>query len=400
MKWENRSVSGRSSPALGVTPMKMRRLLVATISFAIGLWLAQTLGLFAKAAHADEPAAVDFERMNADLIETVLLPGYARLETATTGLAQTANAFCSAPDQAGFEAVAKEFNAVADAWASIDVFRFGPIGLLFRHERFNFWPDQRNSAAKALAGLLEEETLEADNPSQFINRSAAGQGLPALERLLFAESYGQAFFLSPPDGVRPCPTLQAIVGNLEAIAAQSADGWVEGDPPYREFFAKPGEENPFYQTHKEGTLAFVKTGVEGLTVIADQRLGRPLGESLEKARERRAEQWWSGRSLNNILWSSRMLKSVLAPDDNGGIAGLLKAAGEEALAEVFRADVALLVGKAEALDGPLGKMLSDPASWGELDALRAQALAVRARLVEEVAPALGMNIGFNRFDGD
>ena len=69
----------------------------------------------------------------------------------------------------------------------IEFLRFGPASDEFRFERMSYWPERKNATGKALTLLLAGKGDEGLGEAQFAKTSAAGQGLPALERLLFEE---------------------------------------------------------------------------------------------------------------------------------------------------------------------------------------------------------------------
>ena len=84
------------------------------------------------------------------------------------------------------------FHEVADRWASIEMMRTGPASEDFRHERFYFWPERKNAVDRAIATAMKAEDGTPFTASRIGGESAALQGLPALERLLFGNGTEQA----------------------------------------------------------------------------------------------------------------------------------------------------------------------------------------------------------------
>ncbi len=136
-----------------------------------------------------------------------MLPRYARLADATAAFDLAARGFCAAPATAPFDEVRSAFHAAADAWHDVEHIRFGPMESRLRAERLYFWPDPRNATARQLADLLSGRDPAVLTAEGFVRASAAVQGLPAAERLLFDEGAAAAFRRQGDEGRRRCEVL-------------------------------------------------------------------------------------------------------------------------------------------------------------------------------------------------
>ena len=70
----------------------------------------------------------------------------------------------------------------------VDFLRFGPMAQEGRYERFAFFPDVHGTGARQLRRFLATEDEALLKPGALREQSAAVQGLPALESLLFSGS--------------------------------------------------------------------------------------------------------------------------------------------------------------------------------------------------------------------
>src|SRR5690606_3610781 len=122
------------------------------------------------------------------------------------------------------------------------------------------WPDRHNQITRQLARLLSAADDDALQPGRFATATVALQGLPALERLLFAQS--------SPLGAYGCRLASTIAANLGTIAGEVVDQW-RGIAPDQDL--------------AEGLVDGLMTQLQ---IIVDLKLLRPLGEGAASARPR------------------------------------------------------------------------------------------------------------------
>ena len=150
------------------------------------------------------------------LIESWLLPRYDTLVAASAAQRDAWGAFCAGQDRSDTAALKDHFVRTADAWSAVEFVTMGPISQSLRADRFSFFPDRRNAVSRAIVELLEADPSRL-RPEQFSQVSAAGQGLPALERLLFDQAGADT-----PQG---CALASAIATNLATIASEVRTAW-------------------------------------------------------------------------------------------------------------------------------------------------------------------------------
>ena len=131
----------------------------------------------------------------------------------------------------------------------------------------------------------------------FVRASAAVEGLPATERLLFDDGAAAAFRREGAEGRRRCEVLETITRNVEEIAREVAQEWSTGDAAYARRFETAGPGNVTYPGLKEASQDLLKSLHGGLERAASLKLLKPLGPSIGAARPGLAEEWRSGRAL-------------------------------------------------------------------------------------------------------
>ena len=309
------------------------------------------------------PATADVQ----EVVMTHILPGYAAFAEATNALATQADGTCDV------EAIKPAFHAAYDAWMAVQHIRIGPVEDDGRGLAIAFWPDPKALGAKAQRALMTGDPAKLD-PAVFAEQSVAARGLAGLERLLYH------FEPLPAD---PCPLIRATATDLARLAAEVRSGWTEGFAD--NLVSTGGAGNTIFLTDTEARQALFTQLATGLEFTADQRLGRPLGD-FDRPRPELAEARASARSLRNVLLSLRAVRAMamaLTPDNAQTVAA-------------FDQAIAL----AEALQDPVFADVATPQGRLKVEILQQAVRRARDTARTELAPALGVGVGFNSQDGD
>jgi predicted lipoprotein len=291
-------------------------------------------------------------------------PGFAAFSTAANALAGI--------DSCDPEALQPAFHAAWDAWMGVDHLALGPAAEEGRGLAVLFWPDPKALGWKAQRALLlgDDSALQ---PEAFARQSVAARGLPALERLLYP---------AEPLPADPCPLIHATADDMALTATALKAGW----GPFGDLLLSPGQPgNTAFLTGTEVRQALFTQLATGLENLADKRLGRPLG-TFDKPRPALAEARASARSLRNVSLSLQALR---------GLAQTLSPESAKTLA-AFDAALAL----ASRLDDPVLAGVADPQGRLKVEILQEAVRATREAAIAEMAPALGVTLGFNAADGD
>lgn len=357
----------------------------------------------ARAAAAEYDAAA-YRALNAGLVAEHIVPRYTRFAGAAAELERRAEAACAKPSPANDGALRDAALEAQDAWQSVQHIRFGPIEQDMRSTRLAFWPDVRNRTARELGALLQARDTAILKPDAFARTNVVVQGFPALERLLFDADDARPNGDSGAEARYRCALARAIAGNIAAIADAVRRGWTEGSDSYAAVMANAGGEFVRYRTPKEATLDLFKSLYAAVEVVGDHKLARPLGDSLEDARPKRAESWRSGRSLANIRRNLEAAQAMYAGEDGSGKGGFSRFVREVAkdaqLDDLMRRAFAQTVATADSVKAPLATAVADPDERFKLENLQTEAGALKAILAQNLTAALRIPLGFNALDGD
>jgi predicted lipoprotein len=326
-------------------------------------------------------------------VSEYVIPAYRRLLATTTALTSTAGDFCAGPDNSKREKLVRAFADTVKAWASVDFLRFGPLARNGRYERFAFWPDPRRVGERQLRQFLAKEDTTVLGPGALAQQSAAVQGMPALDTLLFSGE-DAALDTDQPDTYR-CRLALAVAQNLNAIAAIGLSGWTRGEDSWAELIENPSTQNQVYRTHAEAMAELLRAILTGLEQDIDIKLLPALGDTPVEAKPRRApyhasEQALpylraSARSLESFVMTSNVLK--LVRDVDAGLAGQIEAEFSNLQ---------------DALDQAGPSLDAALVSGHERRALLGAAAALKdlRDLFSRAASSLGLAIVFNALDGD
>lgn len=351
------------------------------------------------AGQAAEFDAATYRRLNEAIVDGHIVPRYAALAAATAALDRATAALCAHPAAAAFAATRRAYVGGLDAWQAIQHVRFGPVEYFSRSSRFAFWPDPRNSVGRALDELLAGRDPAALAPEALMRANVAGQGFPALERLLFDEESERKLLSGGEEARHRCAVLAAIAANLATMAADIRREWIGGDHPYRGVIAAAGTPGTPYIHPREATLDLVKALHLAVELVADHKLARPLGASPQAARPRLAESWRSGRSLENIridLAAGEAMYGVA-----GGFSAVVReTVGDRALDDLLRRAFAQTLASARAARAPVEQGVADAKARPGLERLQREATALKTLIAERLTAALDIPLGFNALDGD
>jgi predicted lipoprotein len=358
-------------------------------------------GARADGAAPDAARETAYRQLNEALVEHHVVPRYARLAEAAATLDEAARRLCAMPATMSIDAIRAAFHATADAWHDVEHLRFGPMESRLRAERLVFWPDPRNATGRQLAGLLAGRDPAALTAAGFLRSSAAVQGLPAVERLLFDDGAVVAFSSDSDEARRRCQVLAAITRNVTTITAEVRHEWFAGDLAYARRIATAGPGNATYPAPKEATLDFLKSFHGGLERIARLKLAKPLGASPDTARPTLAEEWRSGRALRNVQRNLAALRALYLGESATGMSDVVRnVAGAPDLDARLRRGLDASIDAADRIPGSLEMAVASPSGRAAVERLLNEVQTVTHAVAEHLTTALDLPLGFNALDGD
>ncbi|WP_230531505.1 imelysin family protein [Microvirga roseola] len=326
--------------------------------------------------------AADYRETALRTARGFVVPRYEELAEETAKQAQAWDAYCKSPPPRDPASLDKAFGKAADAWAKIEFLRYGPIGESFRFERMAHWPERRNAVSRALSNLIGRPDAEVFSPERFGETSVAGQGLSALERLLFEDETRSALRSGAASAERLCRIGQAIADGLASTSRDVAQKWRSETLPMLESADEPRA--------REAVTRFATELLTGSEVTEDLKLAGPLGKNIDAARPTLAEMWRSGRAARairlNLESAHDLAKALLGaqPGEGAGALDSIAAAGSIAA----------------NVPDDLGEAAADPRRRPQVVLLRDAVSSAREITAATLPPALGITTGFNSLDGD
>ncbi|MCA8878956.1 MAG: imelysin family protein [Rhodobacteraceae bacterium] len=330
----------------------------------------------ASATH-DGPAAattIDHDALRQRALG-VLADQFGAFRDATAGLADAAGSYCDG--DADLATVQDRFAAAWLAWAPLDSYQFGPIQTRGAALSVEFWPDEKNFVGRALREMLKQPPEVQADPAFVAQNSAAAQGLPALELLLYSDA-------------AECPAIVGISGYLAGLASELYDDWF-APGGWADLANAAGPENPVYLSSAEFTKTLYTAINYGLDRVEEVRIARPLG-TYEQSFPTRAEAWRSG--LTNAIIGAQI----------DGISVLLEQGFDGAIPPADLASVMTVVAETgdrlDAVGMPIGEAVKDPMTRFRVESLESKVEQLKTEVASEIGPALGVDTGFSAADGD
>lgn len=335
-------------------------------------------------------SAADAKLDPVPIIESWLLPRYDALASAADAQKAAWTGFCAKPDAAGVPALKDAYGKTADAWNAVEFITFGPISQNLRADRFSFFPDRRNGIARGMAEIIADTDAGRLTPERFDQTSAAVQGLPALERLLY-EKEAEAALVSGSEAARRCAFGLAIATNLATMAHEIRSAWGDRNTGLLAGLAA-GKGDPALFPDAAAVPGMILTDLSGaFQRVTDTKLMPVLGTGPDAAKPALADNWRSGRSgrvVANMLKSAdALLRTIATQMPSRPQYVVNKAAGA--------ADAA-----ADKLPADLGAAAETAAGAAALQADIKTFKAAQLTVYRPTASYFGISLGFNALDGD
>jgi len=325
------------------------------------------------------------------LVDQFVIPAYQDLVRTTEAQEKAWTTFAAKRETGDFASLRAAYNATADSWANAQFIKTGPITLFLRYDRFSYWPEARNATSRALDQLLASGNPKDLQPDSLAHDSVAGQGLTALERLLYDGDDPAALLKAPgKDGAWRTQVGLGIARNLAAISRDVLKDWTAPDGVRAAIAANKGWKSLFADAPEAARLLLTDL-VAGFKLMHDVKLLPVLGPNAAGAKPKSAEGWRSGRSQRDLklnLAAAQGMTKALAdsttPAHRAKIDGLLASAGKAI----------------DAMPADLGEAAADPKRRARVDAARAAIKTAQTEIARSLPGDVGVTLGFNSLDGD
>lgn len=342
-------------------------------------------------AHAG-PATPAYPKLNARVIDTYVLPRFKQLAETTGKLAEDAAAVCDGKSKDA-QLLKKDFEAAVLAWAAVEFLRFGPMSEIGRPERFDFSPDPRGVTQRQVSALVAKRDATGLDPALLAKKSAAVQGLSALEVLLHDDKHPIGG--DDEEARYRCKLALAMAQSTHALADEILTEW-QGEKGWRQRMVEPKPDDARYKTPEEPAGDFARALITGLRMLQDREVAPMIAAvdapdkqpRLPFARSGLSAQYAAaGVASAQALYEAMDLGRSL-PDEKAWMPKWITAA----FGRLARDTPAAIEGIPRAKD--------NPERARELRMVRFHVEGIRKLVGRELAPAAGLMIGFNELDGD
>lgn len=326
---------------------------------------------------------------------------YLSLENASGNLTVIVELYCKVEQQEKkvlLQQAQSQWRATMDAWQHIQWVRFGPISENNDDWKIQFWPDKKNLVARKTRQILAyRETITQQDVA---SASVVIQGIGALELLLFDNTESSLVDVESETIEKQCQLALATARNLNATTSRVASAWNEG-----EFAQQWIEHNALLK--QADSLAEAEGEVFDALLAQMERvkidkLGGPLGykNRSKKPNGYFSESWRSAHSIANIQSNIESFDSILDDDKRYDLVELLIDQQHKILAEKLLAVTMALRTELADVQMPLKNAVINEQAVKQIQSIYALMGQLNSLLKSEVAPALGITLGFNANDGD
>ena len=328
----------------------------------------------------------DWTAINLAVTDAQVIPSYTSFAAAAEELKVAAAGFCANITADSLSALQAQFHTTMDGWQGVQHLQFGPITYFNWNFRIQYWPDDNGTGARQMNAILAAQDAAVLAPETFARQSVGVQGFQALEGLLF-DPTSLADLQADP---YRCQVVQTIAANIAEIATGVTTRW---ETEFRTTLAT-ADERGYFESAEDATIEYLKSLVEPVRRIQQQKLEAVLGENPAAARERRAESWRSERTLRNIKLNVAALEHLFSAAEPA-LSSLLQPAD----AELVDAAFAKLQGSLNAQPDSLTAALEPEGGHAALLQI-AQELDALYEALEAALKNTDLYLGFNSLDGD
>ncbi|MCV0370125.1 imelysin family protein [Filomicrobium sp.] len=332
-------------------------------------------------------------------IDQHIIPSYKTLQSASEKLNANIAAWCE-DGGGGAESPARatvedSFRKSVSAWGGVAFLRFGPARKDSRQQHLAFFPDPRGVASRQLSAALKRKDPALLEPGALSQQSAAIQGLPALEVLLFPKGPETKSGLDDYG----CGLAMAISANVARLSHELTEEWTSPDG-WRTRMVETGPDNPVYKSDAEAAGELVKALLTGLQIVrdlgfeamlqAEQRGRTRAGLAFERSGVARDFMLASIRSCGALAQTLRLGDFVAGDSKVGWISGWI--------GNAFRS----LASDAEEMPmpGSARPTLGNTEGPNRVRRGKFYANGLRQIIGRQIAPTAGLTLGFNELDGD
>lgn len=341
------------------------------------------LALFLPLRRSFAATLEDHARLVARVLDGHAVPAFAALKDATAKLPPAVSQECLAGGDTS--QAAEAFKQAVIAFAAAEFYRFGPLAEKGRRERLAFWPDPRGVVARQVRQAVAAKDSNLIAPGAISQQSAALQGLPALELLLFDKGFRR----DDQEAKYSCDLALAAAFNIAGVADETYQVWVAKDG-MREKMLAAGPQNEMYRSHSEAAAELLKSLLTGLQAVSELQLKPRLPGAKPGAKGPFAKAGLERHVYASTTASLRKLYDLLALEAS--------LAPEKAWMKNWAHGTWRAVAMSDGMGGAASSV--PEADAPALKEVISRIGGLRMLIGKEMSNAAGIPIGFNELDGD
>jgi len=343
------------------------------------------------------PATTDEQQFGLwlnDLADNVVVPGYQNLQTTAEALSSQSDIFCNAsnPSNDDLASLQQSWSSFNASWQNIQWIKVGPVLEQSRIFRIELWPDTSDIVDRDLAQLLTEPEITAD---LFTSKYTGGQGIPALEILLF----GNETLLTASDKAKRCEAVQAISENLVNISTDINNAWQSsGDNYVASLKAGTGD----FSSQKDAAEELVTNWLEQVESVKDEKLLETIADTAP-GNLSIAEFTLANEVIASVLVNIAAFENLYTAGNGHGFDDVLTSHFEQStISDDISAKIAAINTSLALLNSEMTfeQLLNDEASRTQLTDVVQKIRELRDVITADFVQATDINIGFNSNDGD
>ncbi len=342
-----------------------------------------------------------FAQYLTDLSANVIIPGYENLTSEAQDFFIGTQSFCAltSPSTSDLDAVRAQWTQTNLAWQSIQWVGVGGIasGINPIDFRIQFFPDPSDVVTRAVEDLLDDPNVVT---ADFVaTQNVGGQGLPALELLLYPDNESDSL-LTATDGAKRCEVLLAVAENVENISTEVLDSWLPTGGNFQEQLITGSGE---FTSIRDAIEELVTNWLEHVESVKDDKLLAPLG-STSPGIITISEHFRSAQSIAAIAANLDAIETLFVNADGLGYDSILiDILEQDQIAQDMQSAIDTAQDSVAALSADfdsLEQALSSDAGRAQVNVIIEDLRVIRDFISIEFIQALDISIGFNSNDGD
>lgn len=323
------------------------------------------------------PTGFDASGLIADVSEDVIVGTYQGMADATGELLAAVTVLADGNlTRANLEAAQNAWYEARKYWESSEGFLWGPIDTEGYDPKLDDWPVNKVD----LDNILADPNVDLGNQGVIDQLETTVKGFHTIEYLLFNDGTGNEDIAgcgAADPGTQACyenilaalsdpRRIEYLVGisiNIDTVANQTLDAWLESDGDFLSDVLSAGKGSAIYPSQR----ALLEEIVQGAIGIADEVAAGKMGDPFAAGDPLTVESKFSGNSLTDFQYNIRSVRNLYCGRQSVGTESAVNAcstSGNGGLAElVAETDSDLHAAMLQAIDKAVNAIADIPGPY-------------------------------------